>query len=90
MRMIKNVLISFICKDERDWCNGWEWAGKSGILKYCWCFGIQIEKTFLEGLWQYLSKILHVSPFDQAILFLGIYIVEILCKCAKMYLEGSW
>lgn len=53
-------------------------AGKLSTLKYyCWCLEVQIEENFLEGFWQYLSRILHVAPFLQAILLLGIYPMEI-------------
>lgn len=37
-----------------------------------------LEYKLRNLFWQYLSKILHVAPFDQAILFLGIYAMDIL------------
>lgn len=49
------------------------WWGRRETRKYYWCLRIQIEKTFVEGFEQYLSSILHVASFHQAILLLGIY-----------------
>lgn len=46
----------------------WETRHSPTLLK-----GMQSGTTLWKGIWQYLRKLHTRLPFDQAILFLGVY-----------------